>query len=190
MRHEIVLGKTEKGREEIAQRKFHLGGRLRTWLVLVDGKHSKQDLLDKFGGMGLCEDDIVELLNNEFIETIGGKSEVPALLPDTETAQSTTMERADPDQAIELTERIEKLVHPDRARQDAGQFHAVYNFYTQTIKNTLGLRGFMLQLKVERASTLDDLRDLRGSYLDAVRNAKGDEMARSLRTRLNQLLAA
>ncbi|MGB6055182.1 MAG: hypothetical protein WBG17_08080, partial [Burkholderiaceae bacterium] len=68
------------------------------------------------------------------------------------------------------------------------QFEAIYHFYNETIKNTLGLRGYGLQLKVEKAGSVEDFRQLRQPYLEAVQKAKGSEMARSLRDRLDQLL--
>jgi hypothetical protein len=67
---------------------------------------------------------------------------------------------------------------------------AVYDFYTRTIKSTIGLRGFTLQLKVEKAATLDDLRQLRNPYVEAVQKAKGRDKAALLAQQLDQLLAS
>jgi hypothetical protein len=74
-------------------------------------------------------------------------------------------------------------------RDGETQFQALYNFFNETIRNVIGLRGFTMQLKVERASTIADFRALRQSYLEAVRKTKGAEMERSLRDRLDQLLS-
>ncbi|MCX7219339.1 MAG: hypothetical protein NTY70_10520, partial [Burkholderiales bacterium] len=49
---------------------------------------------------------------------------------------------------------------------------------------------FALQMKVERAGNLQDFNDLRNVYIEAILKAKGKEMARSLRDRLDQLLYA
>lgn len=65
---------------------------------------------------------------------------------------------------------------------------AVYDFYTKTIKSNIGLRGFTLQLKVEKAATLDDLRQLRNPYVEAVHKAKGRDKAALLAQQLDQLL--
>jgi hypothetical protein len=65
---------------------------------------------------------------------------------------------------------------------------AVYDFYTKTIKSTIGLRGFTLQLKVEKAATLDELRQLRDPYVEAVQKAKGRDKAALLAEQLDQLL--
>jgi hypothetical protein len=71
---------------------------------------------------------------------------------------------------------------------ESEQFREVYTFFNETIKSVLGLRGFTLQMKVERAGTLDDFKKLRQPYLEAVLKSKGREMARSLRDRLDYLL--
>jgi hypothetical protein len=71
---------------------------------------------------------------------------------------------------------------------ETARFKAVHRFYNETIRGNLGLPGFALQLKVERADTLDDLRALRAPYLEAVKQVQGQEMARALDARLMALL--
>lgn len=65
---------------------------------------------------------------------------------------------------------------------------AVYDFYTKTIKSNIGLRGFTLQLRVEKAASLEELRQLREPYLEAVLKAKGRDKAALLARQLDQLL--
>lgn len=184
----LVLNKTDKGREEIETRKYRLGGPLRRLLVMIDGRHSREDLLTLYGGLGASDEAITELLDHEFVETIPcgpaapGSSALNALIADgdcnagapvQETAGATLARQSIPSEVLSAGET---------PRQ------ALYNFYTQTIKSTLGLRGFTLQLKVERANSNDDFRALRQQYHDAILKARGKEMARSLIGRLDQLL--
>ncbi|NYE63430.1 tRNA uridine 5-carbamoylmethylation protein Kti12 [Duganella sp. 1224] len=68
------------------------------------------------------------------------------------------------------------------------QQRAVYEFYTQNIKSTIGLRGFSLQLRVEKAATLDELRQLRDPFVEAVQKAKGRDKAALLAQQLDALL--
>ena len=77
---------------------------------------------------------------------------------------------------------------PDMSEADT--ILALREFYTQTIKSTLGLRGMMLQLKVDKCADMPALRQLRDVYLEAVLKAKGREMALSLSGRLDQLLGS
>lgn len=168
-----IFDKTDKGREEIATRKYRLAPRLRTLLVLVDGKQSADDLLKKVAGIGLSEESLSELLNEGHIQIASTVEPAPASV----SAQPAVMPASEPAAAAES-------ILPE----GENQFVAIYHFYTETIRSTIGLRGYGLQLKVEKAASIDDFRQLRQPYLDAVLKAKGNEMARSLRDRLDQLL--
>ncbi|MDB5906520.1 MAG: hypothetical protein JWP34_634, partial [Massilia sp.] len=68
------------------------------------------------------------------------------------------------------------------------RYQALYQFFNMTIKSTIGMRGFPLQLKVEKAASVDDFRALRLAYLQAVLKAKGPDAARELRDHLDELL--
>lgn len=169
-----IFDKTDKGREEIATRSHHLAPRLRTLLVLIDGKQGIDGLLKKVAGLGLDEHNIAELLEAGFIQELAQAGTEQAAAP---APVPTTNNGAEPDSsAVPILPEGEN------------QFEAIYHFYNETIKNTIGLRGYGLQLKVEKASSIEDFRALRTAYLEAVLKAKGSEMARSLRDRLDQLL--
>jgi hypothetical protein len=166
-----IFDKTDKGREEIATRKYQLQSRLRTLLVLIDGKQTTVDLLTKVAGLGLSGDSITELQDNGFIQT------VIAAVPADVTHKTVPAVPDTPHRPVDA-------ILPE----GQNQFQAIYQFYTETIKSTIGLRGYALQLKVEKASSIEEFRELRQPYLEAVLKSKGNEIARSLRNRLDQLL--
>lgn len=170
-----IFDKTDKGREEIATRKYHLAPRMRTLLLLIDGKHTNQDLLQKLRGMGLTEESLTELLSDGYIHAVAAApAGQPAPVASTVTAQ---------------VAKLAQVPAGARLMPDGKmQFETVYQFYTETIKSTIGLRGYGLQMKVEKAGTIEELRELRRPYLEAVLKAKGNEMARGLRMRLDELL--
>lgn len=177
-----IYDKTDKGRQEIATRSQHLAPRLRTLLLLIDGRRSEQELLANVAGLGLTETALAELLAQEFIVLSRSYAALPAVeevVVPIETAPAVTEPALGP---IAGTVQVTTAIDPVQ------QFQSVYNFYTQTIKSTIGLRGFTLQMKVEKAGTIVDLRELRQPYLDAVLKAKGDTVADDLRTQLDQLL--
>ena len=62
-----IFDKTAKGRDEIATRKHRLPSRLRTLLLLVDGKQDAASLLQKVRGLGMKEENLAELLEQGFI---------------------------------------------------------------------------------------------------------------------------
>ncbi len=167
----MIYDKTEKGQDEIHTRKNHLPSRMRSLLVLVDGKTGDDALLKKVAGLGLTRESIEELLQQGFI----------APHPD-----------QTPSEVAVGAPSAEPEAHPDKSAilpEGETQWEALYHFYTTTIKSTLGLRGYALQLKVERCASIDDFRALRQPYVDAVLKSKGPEMARSLGDRLDQLLS-
>lgn len=173
-----IFDKTEKGREEIATRKYHLPSRLRTLLLLIDGKHEIDDILGKVAGIGLTQESITELLHSGFIQAVGMPS--PMAEHTAEEASSYSLKEPAPKAPNLHAGKI--LPNGDN------QFEAIYHFYNETIKSTIGLRGYLLQLKVERAGSINEFRDLRNPYLEAVLKAKGHEMALSLAARLDGLL--
>lgn len=79
----IIFDKSEKGREEIVTRKYRLASRLRTLLVLTDGKQSAGELLQKVSGLGLTAQSIDELLEHGFIHATTEHTGLPADAADT-----------------------------------------------------------------------------------------------------------
>ena len=220
-----IFDKTDKGRNEIATRGNHLPARLRTLLLLVDGKRDTVELMTKVAGLGLDEKSLVELLDGEFIQVAGSimpaqAVPLPVPAPAKESSVATVPDAipsvaaapAAPGSPPAALAPASEPVHPAAAADDsttatstankpdidashAGilrdgetQFQALYNFFNETIRSVIGLRGFTMQLKVERAVTIADFRLLRPAYLEAVLKAKGPEMEHSLRNRLDQLL--
>ncbi len=68
--------KTDKGREEIATRKHGLSLRLRSVLLLIDGKRSGSELLTIYPGLGVSEAMLQELESKGFIAPV---SEAPSV---------------------------------------------------------------------------------------------------------------
>lgn len=195
-----IYDKTDKGREEIATRKYQVPPKLRTLLVMIDGRRSLESLLNNFAGLGLSAENVDELLRQEYITLVSGgpaanepELEAPRVGRPPASARARMLARTR-DQAarhVQASDAEPELLpeSPLEAPADSAErFRALYDFYNQTIKSTIGLRGLMLQLKVEKAACIDDFRDLRLPYLQAVFKARGREMALSLRDRLDQLL--
>ncbi|AMP10800.1 hypothetical protein CAter282_3091 [Collimonas arenae] len=186
----IIFDKTEQGRAEIATRGQTVGPRLRTLLLLVDGKTADDELLRKVAGLGLGQEHLDELLQAGLIQ-ISSSPATHAAAPIATASITTTTPPAAPaatastpkTAAVGTALSAEQILPPGQT-----QFEAIYHFYNDTIKSMIGLRGYGLQLKVERASSVQDFRELRQAYLEAVLKSKGEEIARSLRGRLDQLL--
>ncbi|MFZ6847438.1 hypothetical protein [Undibacterium sp. RuRC25W] len=177
-----VYDKTEKGREEIATRKHQLANRLRTLLVMVDGKQNAIQLLNKLASIGLNETNFRELINLELITAV-----TPPEAPPKKATTDNEMLTVAPDIDIGNPLNNLDLAEEEIEKLRTEQFQLLYHFYNETIKSNLGLRGFTLQLKVERTKNIDDLKALRQPYLEAVLKSKGREIARGLRDKLDLL---
>ena len=186
-----IFDKTERGRSEIATRGQAVAPRLRTLLLLVDGKTGSDELLRKVAGLGLGQEHLDELLQAGLIQASGDAgAHLPIAAPAAAPAAAAPVAgstAAAPTAAKSVASAApaspEQILPPGQT-----QFEAIYHFYNDTIKSMIGLRGYGLQLRVERASSVQDFRELRQAYLEAVLKAKGEEIARSLRGRLDQLL--
>lgn len=181
----IIYDKTDKGREEIATRKYQLAPRLRSLLVLIDGKQTVADLLKKIVGLGLNEQNIHDLFEQGLIAE-SANAIAPAVAVPVAVVEKDTGDVLDDSK----TKTTPKLMISDNPEENGRRVQAISKFFNETVKSTLGLRGFAFQLKVERASNLQEFEDLRHAYIEAVFKAKGKEVARSLRDRLDQLLYA
>ena len=191
-----IYDKTDKGREELSTRKFQLAPRLRSLLVLIDGKQTAADLLKKIAGLGLNQQSIEDLLDQEFIVTSQNisPSAAPLLpaapIPDTDVA--TDLNPESNSDTTPITDGLSKplLIISENPEENAMRFQALSKFFNETIKSTLGFRGFTLQLKVERAANLQEFEDLRNIYIEAILKAKGKDVARGLKDKLDHLLYA
>lgn len=184
-----VFDKTEKGRDEIATRKYHLPPRLRSLLVMIDGKQNADDLLKKVAGLGLTEQAIADLVQDGFIKEAAASvsaASASAAGSNGANAQAGPAAVAPADSAAPPPAPLP--AYEPLLPEGQTQFEAIYRFYNETIKSTIGLRGYALQLRVEKAASIEDFRLLKKPYLEAVEKAKGQEMARSLRDRLDKLL--
>lgn len=196
--HSFIYDKTDKGREEIATRKYHVPSKLRTLLVLIDGRHTLEWLLKNVAGLGLNEANVDELLRQEYITLVSGGpaanqpdiAEAPAAgAPDRPKPPASARARMLARQAAARQALAEADDEPEApAPDDSGKIRALYDFYNQSIKATFGLRGVALQLKVEKAADVADYEALRLPYLQGVLKAKGTGAAIEMRERLDALL--
>jgi hypothetical protein len=185
-----IYDKTDKGREELSTRKYQLAPRSRSLLVLVDGKQTVADLLKKIAGLGLNHQSIQDLFDQEFISVSQSAAlsaaPAPSLVADQEIENKTA---AEVPPVVDVPSKP-ILIISENPEENARRFQALSRFFNETIKSTLGFRGFTLQLKAERAANIQEFEELRNVYIEAILNSKGKEVARGLRDQLDQLLYA
>jgi hypothetical protein len=82
---DTLMVKTAKGSAEMGTREHRLGPRLRTILIMVDGKLTLAEITSRAGALGNAEAIVGHLLDQGFIQALGANT-VPAPPPVAQTA--------------------------------------------------------------------------------------------------------
>ena len=149
---QIVYKRTSQGETELMARRSDLGPVLNSLLVLVNGKTTREDLMTIVTRLGAPANSLSMLEVGGYIQPLNARGAPAALTPgDSPNAEVTLTD----------TERRAKL----------------YQHLIGAAKQHLGLAGFIYHLKVEKAVTLEDLRDLVSPLGKAIAKAKGTDTA-------------
>lgn len=158
----MIWVKTDAGRAEMQTRALVKERARRNLLVLIDGAKSEEMLLANLAG--ISADDFQELRKLDLIIPASGAVTVNA-------ARAATPEPTRPTVPLPLETKA----------LDYSEFTAAL---TQIISSQLGLRGFTLTLAVDKASTIEELRDVARRVIDQVRERKGEAAAADARRTL------
>ena len=159
----MIWVKTDAGRVEMQTRALVKERARRNLLLLIDGAKSEEMLLANLAG--ISADDFQELRKLDLIAPAAGAVTVNAA----RGASSADSSR----QTVPLPLETKAL--------DYSEFTAAL---TQIISSQLGLRGFTLTLAVDKASTIEELRDVARRVIDQIRDRKGEAAAAEARKAL------
>jgi len=159
----VIWVKTDAGRAEMQTRALIKERARRNLLLLIDGSKTEEMLLANLAG--ITADDFQELRKLDLIAPAAGAVTVgnPARAGNVETSRPTAPLPLD----------VKSL--------DYSAFTAAL---TKLISTQLGLRGFTLTLAVDKASTIEELRDVAQRVLEQVRERKGEAAASEARKTL------
>lgn len=143
--------KTGAGRNEIQQRTRKLPAGLRSILLLVDGQRSDDELQAMMSGLHAPDDALSQLAADGLIERRSGATSMLAAVAATKT--------------------------PAVAMTSAERYNVLYARITDDIRSHIGLKGYFLQLKVERCATADDLEALLPDVATAMTKARDHTFA-------------
>ena len=143
--------KTEAGRNEIQQRTRKLPAGLRSILLLVDGQRSDDELQAMMSGLHAPDDALGQLAADGLIERRSGAASMLAAVTATKA--------------------------PALAMTSAERYNMLYARITDDIRAHIGLKGYFLQLKVERCATADDLEALLPDVATAMTKARDHTFA-------------
>jgi hypothetical protein len=159
-----IYRKTAPGTSEITSRKLKLNPRVRTMLILIDGLQPEFILREEAEKVGAPANFIDELVALGLIEKAGRAQAAAA------AAGAAAPAAAAPE------------------GDEFSRFRAAKDFMNITIVDALGIKSFFFTLKLERAGTRADLRELAPAYREAIAKADGDAQATVLAARLEEML--
>jgi hypothetical protein len=166
-----VYRKTAKGATEVDTRAHRLPPRLRSALILVDGKRTDADLSSLIGPT--AGESLQSLAGDGFIEVISvadTKRAAPAPAP---------VSAAAPAPAAPNTVAPSTTASADVSlrRREA----------VRAVNELLGPMGESLSMRMERAKTIDELRTLLEQALPVIAGARGRDVARAFADRFSDL---
>ena len=148
----LVYRKTASGRAEISTRQNKLASSLRSLLLLVDGQRDMSQLRHVASTLHAPADAIDKLVELGLITTAANEPTGP-----------------------ESTGIAASIPGPSDA---ALRYMTLSGLMSEGVREYLGLRGFMTQLKIERGSSEDELLALLPDLTAAIAKARNVEFAR------------
>lgn len=193
-----IYRKTDAGHDEIRTRARRLDHKLRALLLMVNGERRGQDLLAQVAGMGVGPDAMDALIDQGLVEPVpeaapavaAAVAEPPArtsaTAADTNLFSVYAMRHAPAAEPAANPAPTAPTV-PTHSAAEIDAFQRLYHFYTEVIGQHLGLRGYMLQVKVEKAQDLPALLALSEPLHAALLKAKGEITAQAILRELDSI---
>jgi hypothetical protein len=161
-----IYRKTSLGTAEITSRKLKLNPRIRTMLILIDGLQPEFILREEAEKVGAPANFLDDLARLGLVEKTG--------------------KGAPPEATSAASVAAPKAAAP--GGDEFSRFRTAKDFMNVTIVDALGIKSFFFTLKLERAGTRADLRELAGAYREAIAKADGEAQAKVLAARLEEML--
>jgi hypothetical protein len=168
---EGIYRKTEAGRDEIRDRTRKLPPQLRTVLLMVDGQRTLAELRQVAAGVKAPDDALERLLAEGLIEHASGGFDAAGLARVAGPAGAGVP--AEP-AAVPEPEAPEPVV---RSADEANDYVRLYEAMSEVVRAHLGLRGYFMQLKIERCTDAAGLREVLPELRQALAKARGEDFA-------------
>lgn len=170
-----IYQKTEKGQDEIRTRANHLDQRYRAVLLMINGEKSCGDILLQLNPLGMTLTVFAELEQGGYIR---------AYVPGAAVAKSVPASA----QASPASSQSAPAATTVSNEHSAEGYQRLYRFYTETISRYLGLRGYLLEMKVEKAGNVEELVALREALKAALGKIRGEPDTSNVIAQLDLLI--
>ncbi|WP_455275298.1 hypothetical protein [Ralstonia thomasii] len=167
-----IYQKTDKGQEEIRTRANRLDQKHRALLLMVNGEKTCDEILVQLAPLGMTQAVFNELEQSGYI-----RPHVPG---------ATALKGAQSDASSSPAAPVEAVTAAEEPGVEG--YQRLYRFYTETISRYLGLRGYLLEMKVEKAGNVADLVALRETLKAALVKARGEPDTSNVIAQLDLLI--
>jgi hypothetical protein len=155
-----IYAKTEEGARELKERKRNLPIALRSLLIMVDGHRTVAQVLERARALRVDDTALATLEREGLIaKRFSAPSSAESEAPSTPRSEG----------------EVQRFLDAQRELSDAINAH-------------LGFRGYMMMMRLQRASNLRDLHDLLPDFAKAMVKRVGIDAATPVVTRLEQLI--
>ncbi|MDP5240093.1 hypothetical protein Q9Q94_11165 [Uliginosibacterium sp. 31-16] len=166
----VVFTKTVFGVDELRQRQMRLHPRLRTLLVMIDGKRPAQQLIKTLEAAGITEEHLKQLQDAGLIQ--------PLLSPPPRPVNN------GPASAGLLT-----VVSPNEVPADeSSRLMSLYRIYGDMIRDAFGAKGATYQGKLVQAARISDYIALGNEIITALNRSARVEQAVAFKARVKPYL--
>ncbi|QNH13776.1 hypothetical protein [Xanthomonas sp. SI] len=169
--------KTDAGRQEIADRARRLPAQLRSILLVVDGHKDDSALQQIVAGLHAPQDALAQLQQMGLIARGGDAPAAPAPA----TSPSISPSGAPPAaSATTLADAIHSSAIPGDtpvSHEAAQRYSHLYDAMSEAVRKHLGLKGYFMQLRIERCSDAAALEALLPEFTAALGKAKSPALA-------------
>lgn len=168
-----IYRKSDKGHDEIAKRTHGLTPRLRTALIMIDGKRSDAELRTLIAAQ--ADETLAALLQQGFIEVV-------AML-DTGRSEARSASRS----GAATGAGASSSASPARASA-APSFEQVRREAVRGLTDLVGPMGEALAMRMEKTTSAEGLRPLLEVAAQVIRNTRGTQAATDYTSRIGALL--
>ena len=144
----FIYAKTAAGRLEIENRGLKLAPALRSVLLLVDGQRDERELQQMAQGLRAPDDVLTQLAALQLIDAVAGSAEKAPVLPVT-----------------------------TQLGDDPLRYQQLRDWMAESVRKHLGLKGYLIQLKIDRSKTAVSLEQLWPELATALGKAKSPAFA-------------
>ncbi|MDG2524782.1 hypothetical protein P6166_05330 [Stenotrophomonas sp. HITSZ_GD] len=167
------FAKTEAGRQEIEARTRRLPTALRSILLMVDGQRSDTELRSLIDGLKAPPDALEQLLDLGLIADTWNLATGKPVARSAAPAPAAASVAAAMPPATGPADTAPPAAAPP-PRDAAGEYRWLYDRMSGAVGRYLGLKGYFLQLKVERCTDVASLQAVLPDLVAALRKARGD----------------